>query len=264
MEKLDILETDLCIQRVISVIKHQAPHHQKIFKTNGRHSDAFVYILDGSCTYHFDDGITFTVEKGNVLYLAHHAVYTMHVLSHDYQYIFCDFEFSETKPKNSAVYILAHEQNMDARFVRLLHCHRGTSVSAKTESMSLLYQIYSILQQNAARSYLGTGQEARIALAKRQIDEHYNQPTLSISALAEQTGISEVYFRKLFKARYHLSPSQYLIGARLENAKKLMRYSFLSVEECALRSGFSSVQYFCRLFKKETGISPGEYRKSIF
>ena len=81
--------------------------------------------------------------------------------------------------------------------------------------------------------------------------------------LAEKIGISEVYLRKLFKAQYGITPSNYLISVRLENAKKLMRYPFITLEECALQSGFSSLQYFCRLFKKETGISPGKYRKKL-
>ena len=73
--------------------------------------------------------------------------------------------------------------------------------------------------------------------------------------------MSNVYFRSLFKAQYHLSPSQYIISVRLKNAKSLMKYSFLTLEECALQSGFSSLQYFCRVFKKYTGMTPSEYRK---
>ncbi|MBE6651758.1 MAG: helix-turn-helix transcriptional regulator [Ruminococcaceae bacterium] len=99
--------------------------------------------------------------------------------------------------------------------------------------------------------------------ARFYIDENFNLPEFSITLLAERIEMSEVYLRKLFRAQYGISPSKYLISVRLKNAKKLMKYPFLTLEECALQSGFSSLQYFCRLFKKETGISPGKYRKEL-
>lgn len=42
-----------------------------------------------------------------------------------------------------------------------------------------------------------------------------------------------------------------------------MKYPFLSLEECALQSGFSSLQYFCRVFKKEFNISLGRFREKL-
>ncbi|MBQ7054474.1 MAG: helix-turn-helix transcriptional regulator, partial [Oscillospiraceae bacterium] len=86
---------------------------------------------------------------------------------------------------------------------------------------------------------------------------------LSVTSLAESIDLSEVYFRKLFKAQFDVSPAQYIISVRLKKAKELMRSPFLSLEECALQSGFSSLQYFCRVFKKATGATPGSYRNII-
>jgi AraC-like DNA-binding protein len=103
-----------------------------------------------------------------------------------------------------------------------------------------------------------------MAKAKNFIDEGFSNLDLTVTMLAEKMGISEVYLRKLFKAQYGISPSKYMISVRLKNAQKLMKYPFLTLDECALQSGFSSLQYFCRLFKKTTGISPGKYRKKQF
>ena len=63
--------------------------------------------------------------------------------------------------------------------------------------------------------------------------------------------------------RYALSPSQYIISVRLNKAKELMRSPFLSLEAVAQESGFSSPQYFSRVFKKETGMTPYAYRKQL-
>ena len=100
----------------------------------------------------------------------------------------------------------------------------------------------------------------KIVSAKEYIDANFADITLSITTLAEQAEISEAYFRKLFKKTYHMSPSQYIRIARIKAAKKLLHYNFLTLEECSIKSGFSSVQYFCRVFKKETGMTPSEYK----
>lgn len=108
--------------------------------------------------------------------------------------------------------------------------------------------------------YISKSSRNKIAESKDYIDANFNDTSLSVDFLAEKAVMSNVYFRSLFKAQYHLSPSQYIISVRLKNAKSLMKYSFLTLEECALQSGFSSLQYFCRVFKKYTGMTPSEYR----
>ena len=73
--------------------------------------------------------------------------------------------------------------------------------------------------------------------------------------------MSQVYFRKLFREAWGCTPSQYAVSVRLQRAKALMEYPFLTLEECAEQSGFSSLQYFCKVFKKEVGTTPSKYRK---
>ena len=52
-----------------------------------------------------------------------------------------------------------------------------------------------------------------------------------------------------------------LLKDAVKKAKELLEYPFMSTEECARQSGFLSLEYFCREFKKATGITPAEYRK---
>lgn len=264
MEKNDILEQALVIKNIIAVIKGHNPNCRKLMKRIGRHSDAFVYILSGSCCYRFDDEVTFTVQAGDVIYLPYQSVYTMYIYDENYKFIFCDFEFLDSTAKKAAVYSTEHSKHIDGLFVNLLHCHQAGSISSKADCMSILYRIYSALFKCTEQGAAAKNQDDRIDAAKLYIDSHYSETALSIAFLAEQAGISEVYFRKLFKKKHHTSPAKYLITVRLNNARKLMQYAFLSIEDCALQSGFSSAQYFCRAFKKEIGISPGEYKKSIF
>ena len=263
MAKTDVMQESLCIGRILSVIQGKNANHHKLLHINGRHSDAFVYVISGSCSYRFDDETEFRVHAGDVFYLPYRSVYTMYVHTDDYQFIFCDFQFAEGEERASAFCQGGALKNMDHLFVKLLNRHRLSSNGKNAECMAVLYGIYSALQQNSQRSYIGKSKENDMLKAKCYIDENFHAQEFGIAPVAEKIGISEVYLRKLFKAQFGISPSGYLISIRLKHAKALMKYPFLTLEECALQSGFASLQYFCRLFKKENGISPGKYRKEL-
>jgi AraC-like DNA-binding protein len=260
MEKHDIIRENLCVKRILSVIKNHNPKHHKLIRVKDRRSDGLIYVTFGSCTYRFDDGMEFTANAGDVFYLPYQSAYTLYIHTVDYRYIFCDFEFAEAP---SAGALFKAPRGADLLFNRLLHLYRSPSQSKYMECMSVLYAIYGLLRQTANPTYLPKSKADLIADAKRFLDENFSSTDLEIARLAEQMGISEVYLRKLFKNRYGTTPLKYLNALRLNNAIALMKHPFLSLEDCALQSGFSSQQYFCRLFKEELGISPGKYRKGI-
>ena len=76
-------------------------------------------------------------------------------------------------------------------------------------------------------------------------------------------GLSRRRFNDLFKQRYNLTPNQYVIEKKIGMAKTLLSSLSLSLGEIAELSGFSDRYYFSKLFKKETGITPSQYRASL-
>ena len=260
MERTDILKEFLAIKRIIAVTKGRNTQVKKFITRKNRHSDAFVYIISGSCTLRFDDGVEFTNHKGDVMYLPQGSDYTMFIHEKDYAFIFSDFEFLSDKKRSAALFTFENSQNIEALFTKLLNCYRSNDYSMP-ECMSGLYNVYSAILKNSKQGYLGKSKENEIEDAKRFIDKNFANPALSLEELAKSMGISDVYFRRLFKTKYKTTPSQYLLSVRLKNARMLMKYSFISVVDCALQSGFSSSQYFCRIFKREFGITPGKYKK---
>lgn len=262
MNKTDITKEALYIKKIKRVIQSQNRNVNQYNTIRGRHSDALVYILSGSCTYWFDDGISSTVTAGNVLYLADQSVYTMCVLTTDYRFIYCDFEF-DGAPRKSTVYRPDDPADMETKFRKLLRSYQNQNERTFSQYVCALYEIYGTLLRDGNKPYHGSDVRRKIESAKSDIETGFNDLSMSVEVLACRSGMSAVYFRKLFKERYGVPPSQYLTAVRLKNAKELMMYPFLSLEECALQSGFSSVQYFCRVFKKENGTTPAKYRKSI-
>lgn len=83
----------------------------------------------------------------------------------------------------------------------------------------------------------------------------------SLARLAEQAGMSEFHFSRLFKRATGLPPSQYHIKLRLETAQRLLRETKHSVITIANEVGYANPSHFARLFRKETGLSPSDYRR---
>lgn len=88
---------------------------------------------------------------------------------------------------------------------------------------------------------------------------HYCDSCISNKELADQTDISEVYFRKLFLKNFGISPKQYIIDMRIQKAKQMLIERKNSVTQISEECGFSSIYHFCRIFKEKTGLTPTEY-----
>jgi AraC-like DNA-binding protein len=77
--------------------------------------------------------------------------------------------------------------------------------------------------------------------------------------MAKLCNISCVYFRRIFANAFGLSPIKYVNNLKIERAKELLRSRLYSVTEVCEIAGFSDPAYFCRLFKKEVGVTPSEF-----
>ena len=168
------MQENLCIQKIITVIQGKNPNHHKLLTVKSRHSDAFVYVISGSCTYRFDDKTEFKVTAGDVFYLPYQSIYTMYIHTDDYKFIFCDFEFTELSARRSALYSHQDLNNVDSLFFKLLNRYRASAKNTYIECMSILYSIYGLLQKNTQKSYIGKSQERNMIEARCYIDENFN------------------------------------------------------------------------------------------
>jgi AraC family transcriptional regulator len=84
----------------------------------------------------------------------------------------------------------------------------------------------------------------------------------SLPRLAEQAGMSEFHFNRLFKRATGIPPSHYQIKLRLDAARRLLRETKMSVITIANEVGYSNPSHFAHLFRKETGLAPTDYRRA--
>jgi AraC family transcriptional regulator len=86
---------------------------------------------------------------------------------------------------------------------------------------------------------------------------------LSLASLAKESGYSRAHFLRMFRAATGLTPHQYVLQRRLGIAQQLLRQSRMVLADIAIRCGFSSQTHMNDIFRKQLGVTPQEYRRSI-
>ncbi|MGC6175691.1 response regulator transcription factor [Lacrimispora sp. 38-1] len=104
----------------------------------------------------------------------------------------------------------------------------------------------------------------KVAEAIRQYMEENYVRDLSMQDVARVMNYSEAYFCKLFKQCFDKNFTTYLTECRVEAAKNLLKEPMVNVKEIGEAVGYNDSNYFAKVFKRVTGISPTEYRMSIF
>ncbi|MCI8601767.1 MAG: helix-turn-helix transcriptional regulator [Oscillospiraceae bacterium] len=94
------------------------------------------------------------------------------------------------------------------------------------------------------------------------LSEHYADPDCCAGTMASAFGLSEKYLFSLFKERTGYSPASYLQQVRMAKAAELLKTTSLTAQEISTQVGFLSFSTFHKAFKREYGMTPGQYRAS--
>ena len=105
-------------------------------------------------------------------------------------------------------------------------------------------------------------EERTITLITRYLQEHLAEE-ISLSVLAEEFHLSAQYISQLFKSEIGVGFLAYLTNIRMEQAKKLLLSTSLSIAEVSEQSGYSDYRVFTKVFKKAEGITPSQYRRDF-
>jgi len=228
----------------------------------GRPSDAMILVLEGLVHYDLDD-YSLDVKTGDFLFLSKGTVYNMHVKCDSYKVIIINFEFwkDEEIRLKSMVSPARVGKSTEKLFWKLLSDWQLHGPTVMEDCMSVLYRIYGEFLNATGSSYLSSVSRQRMNSALVYINEHLGDEDLSVPQIARAVHLSESHFRRSFKEAFQLSPIQYINTQRISKAKERIRYSSDSLSSIAEALGYSSVYHFSHVFKKEVGISPGEFRK---
>lgn len=124
----------------------------------------------------------------------------------------------------------------------------------------LLHILSAIARKVSDKSDKNLSVGKRIKEVCRYIYANYAKE-LPVSELAALCYLSESRFSHLFKERVGISPARYVLGAKIEMAKELLKNTDFSIARISEQVGMPNQNYFSRMFKKQIGITPSEFRK---
>ena len=149
---------------------------------------------------------------------------------------------------------MALKTNLESRGV----CDRLYIESMATAISAHLLQHYST-QKLKIQNYTDGLPKARLRQVTDYINEHSTQ-NISLTEMAQTVQMSLYHFSRLFKQSTGLTPHQYLLRCRTEQAKRLLRTTNLSIATIAAQVGFVDQSHFARHFKRYVGIPPSQFR----
>ncbi len=124
----------------------------------------------------------------------------------------------------------------------------------------LFMQITGFICRSSKSASKSVGDETPAKKIMDYIEENLGEP-ISLSELAEFSGMSKNGIIAMFSRLYGITPLKYINNARLYRAKQLLKNTEKSITELALECGFGDSNYFARVFKAYSGKTPREYRK---
>lgn len=128
----------------------------------------------------------------------------------------------------------------------------------------LLHQLFILLHRYMTKEHKLKNEylESEMEHAKQFFNENYNTP-ISIDDYAASRGMSVSWFIRNFKKYTAVTPMQYIVSLRITNAQILLETTKYNVNEIGNIVGYENALYFSRIFRKQKGVSPSEYRKQL-
>lgn len=144
--------------------------------------------------------------------------------------------------------------------MQMFHEQQNRGTGWRFMMKMLFMQILCIISRTFEKHSSESNETQEITLIIRYLNEHYAQK-ITLETLAARFGKSVPTLSRLFQATLNKSPINYLIHLRLEKAAAALRFTSSSITDISFQCGFSDSNYFSKMFLRQFGISPRDYRK---
>ena len=116
--------------------------------------------------------------------------------------------------------------------------------------------------RQSARDRNGKEMPRWLQTACELLNDCYNEP-ITVGRIAATIGVHPFHLTRTFRRFFHCSSAEYLRKVRIEKAFQFLQNPNGSLVEIALSNGFSDQSQFTKCFKRVTGLTPGEYRRTF-
>ncbi|KAB7667599.1 AraC family transcriptional regulator [Bacillus sp. B1-b2] len=161
--------------------------------------------------------------------------------------------------ENQAIISLSSEA---APIKQLLHMYQ----MAKEKNIKNAFQASHLAYEFIMELYQFTKQLTSVKLPESILNatlfaQNHYQEAVGPDEMADAAGLSRYHFTRMFKKSMGITPIQYLTNLRLVKAAELLYQTNQAIEEIAVEVGFANANYFTKVFRKVTGMTPGQFRK---
>ena len=175
-----------------------------------------------------------------------------------------DKEFENKYLKNLPIYMYTDDVEYFKELInRIVECvatdGKGNELYVTSAFLDLICALNRLCEKSGFERKNATKLHRNIYEAQLYVLKHYNEK-LRLEKLAETAKLSPNYFLSAFRKITGRTPNKYITEVRLNEAKKLLVGTKLSMGEIAEQCGFETQAYMCYVFKKELDISPKSYR----
>ena len=149
----------------------------------------------------------------------------------------------------------------DAIFEKLAKEVRATDLHWERMVYCLVDELLSKIVRFAKQDFVLSmpDHSQKLRELRTEVHESFSKPW-TIGQMASKMGLSASRFASLYKQEFSTSPTEDLIRTRIDQAKKMLSTTKVSVKQVSLACGFESVHYFHRAFKRRNNITPKHYQ----
>jgi AraC-like DNA-binding protein len=233
-----------------------------------------LYIAEGEGTFVID-GVPYMAGEGTVLFYHRGIWHEEKSMRYPFKAIYFSFHNLQIKGLPPDYFLPAHRppilQLGESHFEvgELLYRCLAEFESVDLESHTLanlwlgiaLVRLFRIANEGMQEDHSHKPSRTAVLRARGYIEENYHRE-ITLQMLARISHVSPYHLAHLFKEEMGTSPIQFLIHYRMEVAKRYLTTTDLPLKDVSELTGYESETSFHNIFKKITGQTPGQFRKS--
>lgn len=259
-EKIPALENNFTVKFRVYSGKNLVPHWHEHLE--------MLYVTGGECEF-ICNGKCFDARRGDLVVVNSAEIHSFVARgTAEYYSIILYPEFlSDIKRISTPICNRVRDDEKIEHFFAELHReYTDNKTASDMATKGILYMLLTYLYRN----YVYDGEWAndgplaaellqRLDRVITYISEHYHEK-ITTATLAEMCYVSEAHFCRFFKSAVGKTVTRYVNEYRVEKAKVLLLKTGESIAEIGVEVGFEDPNYFSRVFRSVTGISPQEFR----